>query len=198
MYKRQGVYYLAGCVICINASLALCSMWLQRNGILTEAITTEHYHDLGKYVWAFTIFWTYIAFSQFMLIWYSNIPEETMWYGYRTGGTWLYVTFFLCIGHFIVPFFFLMSRHVKRNRRGLAIGCVWMLFIHWVDMYWLIQPVMTHHHHSPDAPFHLMDITSFIGIGAIFIGNFLRQVCSDAVIAHRDPRIQESLAFENF
>lgn len=193
-----GVYYFAGAFLSINAVLALTCMWLQRNGMLKSVITTEHYHDLGKYVWAFTIFWAYIGFSQYMLIWYANIPEETMWYGYRMKGTWFIVSCVLAAGHFALPFFGLMSRHIKRNPKTLMIGAIWMLFMQWLDMYWLIQPVMTHHHGSYDAPFHIMDVTAFIGIGGVVLGVVFKNLTQAALIPVKDPRIQESLAFENF
>ena len=193
-----GVYYFAGAFLSVNAVLALFCMWLQKHGMLKHVITTEHYHDLGKYLWAFTIFWAYIGFSQYMLIWYANIPEETMWYGYRMKGTWFIVTCVLAAGHFALPFFALMSRHIKRNPKTLMVGAIWMLTMEWLDMYWLIQPVMTHHHHSYDAPFHIMDVTSFIGIGCILLSVIIKNMTQSALIPVKDPRIQESLAFENF
>jgi hypothetical protein len=193
-----GVYYFAGCIISVNAVLVLLSIWLQKHGLLRNVINTEHFHDLGKYVWSFTIFWAYIGFSQYMLIWYANIPEETMWFGYRMNGTWLYVSLFLGVGHFVVPFFGMMSRHIKRNPKTLMFGAVWMLCMHWVDMYWLIQPVMTNHHGVQDAPFHIMDITAFVGIGAILFGVVIRNLLAVPLVPVKDPRLQESLAFENF
>ena len=193
-----GVYYFAGCVIGVNAVLALTSMWLQKHGLLRNVVTVEHYHDLGKYVWSFTIFWAYIGFSQYMLIWYANIPEETMWYGYRMEGSWFYVALFLAAGHFVVPFFGMMSRHIKRNPKTLKLGALWMLFVHWVDMYWLIQPVYTHHHGSHSPPFSPVDVLAFIGIGALLIGVVTKNMLAAPLVPVKDPRLQESLAFENF
>ncbi|MGB0589943.1 MAG: quinol:cytochrome C oxidoreductase [Myxococcota bacterium] len=193
-----GVYYFAGAFMSVNAVLALMCMWLQKHGMLNKIVTVEHYHDLGKYVWAFMIFWAYVGFSQYMLIWYANIPEETMWYGYRLKGTWFIVSCVLAIGHFALPFFAMMSRHIKRSRKALMVGATWMLCMQWLDMYWLIQPVLTHHHGSYDAPFSIMDITAFIGIGGIVMGVILKNVMAAPLIPVKDPRIQESLAFENF
>jgi hypothetical protein len=193
-----GVYYFAGCIISVNAVMVLLCVWLQRHGLLRNVITTEHFHDLGKYIWSFTIFWAYIGFSQYMLIWYANIPEETIWFDYRLNGTWGYVSLFLGIGHFFIPFFALMSRHIKRNPKTLACGAVWMLCMHWVDVYWLIQPVMTHHHGSPDAPLSAMDCTAFIGIGAVLFGVVVKYMLAAPLVPVNDPRLQESLAFENF
>jgi hypothetical protein len=193
-----GVYYFAGCVVSINAALILLSMLLQRAGLLRDVITAEHYHDLGKYVFAFLVFWAYIGFSQYMLIWYANIPEETMWFEYHTEGSWGWVGTFLCVGHFGLPFFYLMSRHIKRRRSTLAVGAVWMLLVQWVDLYWLIQPVMTHHHGGGGASFHILDITTFIGIGGVVLAVFAMRLGKNAVVPIKDPRLAESLAFENF
>jgi hypothetical protein len=193
-----GVYFFAGAFMSVNAVLALLCMWLQKHGMLNKIVTVEHYHDLGKYVWAFMIFWAYIGFSQYMLIWYANIPEETIWYGYRLKGSWFIISLVLAAGHFILPFFAMMSRHVKRSRKALMCGAIWMLCMQWLDMYWLIQPVLSHHHGSHDAPFHIMDITAFIGIGGIVMAVILKNVMASPLIPVKDPRIQESLAFENF
>ncbi|MCB9728660.1 MAG: hypothetical protein H6744_16585 [Deltaproteobacteria bacterium] len=192
-----GVYYFAGTTVATFALLALSAMVLQRGGLLKGVVTTEHYHDLGKYLFAFNVFWTYIAFSQYFLIWYANIPEETMWYMYRMEGTWLYVSAFLALGHFVIPFFYLMSRHIKRNRKTLAIGALWMLMMHWVDMYWVIQPPLAHHHGGHGASLSVLDLTTFIGIGGIFLAVYAWRMRSKALVPVGDPRLAESLAFEN-
>ncbi|MGM0577295.1 MAG: quinol:cytochrome C oxidoreductase [Myxococcota bacterium] len=193
-----GVYYFAGSTVAIFSALILVSLMLQRAGLLREVITTEHYHDLGKFLFAFNVFWAYIAFSQYFLIWYANIPEETNWFIYRKEGSWLFVTALVALGHFVVPFFFLMSRHIKRKRKTLAAGAIWMLLMHWVDMYWLVQPVMTHHHGEHGASFHLLDITTFLGIGGLVVAVFAWRLRAKALVPVGDPRLAESLAFENF
>src|SRR5690606_32173718 len=108
-----GVYYFAGCVLAVHSTMALALLWLQANGRLTKSVTSEHYHDIGKMMFAFTIFWAYIAFSQFMLIWYAAIPEETIWYHHRIQGAWLPISYLLIVCHFVIPFFGLLSRHIK-------------------------------------------------------------------------------------
>jgi hypothetical protein len=192
-----GVYYFAGTSVATFAILALTAMVLQRGGLLKDVVTTEHYHDLGKYMFAFNVFWTYIAFSQYFLIWYANIPEETNWFMYRMEGTWLYVTIFLALGHFVLPFFFLMSRHIKRNTKTLAIGALWMLLMHWVDMYWIVQPPLDHHHGGHGASLSLLDLTTFVGIGGIFLAVYAWRMRAKALVPVGDPRLAESLAFEN-
>lgn len=188
-----GVYYFAGSVVAMYSLLAAMALSLQRSGVLTDAITTEHYHDLGKYMFAFTVFWSYIAFSQYFLIWYANLPEETIWFEHRTTGGWLYVTQLLMLGHFIIPFFFLMPRTIKRNRVTLYIGAAWILLIHYVDLYWLIMPVNQHHGPHPG----LAEIGALICVKGAFLFALGRHMTSAPLIPVKDPRLPESLAFEN-
>ena len=97
-------------------------------------MTVEHYHDLGKLLFAFVIFWGYIAFSQYLLIWYGNIPEETGWYLVRQTGGWAACRWLLLFVHLLVPFFGLLSREVKRRKVVLGFWAVWLLAAHWLDL----------------------------------------------------------------
>lgn len=189
-----GVYYFAGTVMASGAALTLSGMAVQKSGVLKEAITTEHYHDLGKWTFAFVVFWAYIAVSQFLLIWYANIPEETIWYGHRLEHGWEYLTMFLPIAHFFIPFFFLMSRHIKRKKVLLAVGAAWVLFAHYVDMFWLIQPAVHKDHFS----IHIADLLTLVGLGGIAIGLFAYYTAKSPTVPVKDPRLTESLRFENF
>ncbi|HRE87911.1 MAG TPA: hypothetical protein PK095_02120 [Myxococcota bacterium] len=189
-----GVYYFAGTVMASGAALTLSAMAVQKSGVLKDAITTEHYHDLGKWTFAFVVFWAYIAVSQFLLIWYANIPEETIWYGHRLEHGWEYLTMFLPIAHFFIPFFFLMSRHIKRRKVLLAVGAAWVLFAHYVDMFWLIQPAVHKDHFS----IHIADLLTLVGLGGIAIGLFAFYTAKSPTAPVKDPRLTESLRFENF
>lgn len=189
-----GVYYFAGIVMASGAAFTLSAMALQKSGVLDKAISTEHYHDLGKWTFAFIVFWAYIGFSQFFLIWYANIPEETIWYGHRLSHGWEYLSMFLVLAHFVVPFWFLMSRHIKRRRVTLAIGAAWVLFAHYVDMFWLIQPAVHVEHFS----IHLADLLTLVGLGGIVIGAYAWLTARTPTAPINDPRIEESLRFENF
>lgn len=188
-----GVYYFAGSVLAIHAFLALSLLWLQKHGVLIKSVSQEHFHDIGKMMFAFTIFWAYIAFSQFMLIWYANIPEETHWYLLRVENGWLKVSWFQVIGHFVLPFFFLLSRHVKRNRTGLAFAACWILFVHYVDMYWLVMPTT-----FTDGPeLNLLDLTCWLGLTGIFVAAVAFRARNVNLVPVGDPRLEKSLAFEN-
>ncbi len=192
-----GVYYLASCIIGVNAFLALGALWLQKRGVLAKSVSIEHLHDLGKMVFAFTIFWAYVGFSQFMLIWYANIPEETGWYKERFEGGWTsgwgLLSAVLLFGHFVIPFFGLVSRHIKRRPPTLAFWCVWQLVMIYLDMYWMVMP--TSGAHSP--PFALIDLCCLIGVLGVFISGIAFRAKNLNLMPTNDPRLPKSLAFTN-
>jgi hypothetical protein len=160
-------------------------------------ISQEHIHGNGKMLFGFIVFWSYIAFSQFFLIWYANIPEETLWFGYRYEGTLKTISLSLLVGHFIIPFFFLLPRAMKRNPITLSIAAIWMLVMHFVDIMWLVKPSILHAHGIHGIGFGLVDIAAFIGIGGVMlalVGVFFR---SGPIVAFRDPRLPESISYEN-
>lgn len=196
-----GVYFFAGSNLFALAFITLMCITLQNAGVLKRAITPEHYHDLGKLMFGFTIFWAYIAFSQFMLYWYGNIPEEIEFYVHRMHNGWEYISYAMPIIHFFVPFLALMSRFLKRVKLILVINCLWIIGVHLIDLYWLIIPA----YHDPSVmhgPTHLalnvMDLLSLFGILFLLFGSFLFVFARKSVLAVGDPRLKESLAFENF
>ena len=193
-----GVYYFAGIVVSIHAFLAVVVVLLQRSGMLRGVVTPEHYHDIGKMMFAFTVFWAYIAYSQYMLIWYASIPEETYWYAYRGHGDWLVLSLLLVFGRFAIPFVLFMSRRWKRRASSLVFWAVWMLVGQYLDMYWLVQPVLAHEHGSEQIHFGLLDVLTFVGIGGAFLAVFGWALGRAPLVPVRDPRLEESLNFENF
>lgn len=194
-----GLCYFAGGFMSNIALLALLAMWLSKQGYLREAITTEHYHDMGKLMFAFMVFWTYTNFSQYMLIAYANLPEETVFYLHRKDGNWIWFGILLIVGHFFVPFTFLMSRHVKRSRVALAIGAVFMLAMHWIDMIYLVMPNWhpKEGHHEAGMHFHALDFTCLLGVAAVILGGTLTGMRKAPLVPERDPRLAESLHFHN-
>lgn len=188
-----GVYYFAGCVLSIFATLSVLVLWLQRSGFVRRIINVEHYHDLGKLMFGFTVFWTYIAFSQYFLIWYANIPEEQLWFEHRAHHGWDKVGLALVIGHFFIPFFFLLPRATKRNPVTLLMGAAWLLCIHYVDMYFIVMPVYDEHF----AP-GLVDLMCLVGVVGLFLAAFTYLAARSNLVPVRDPRLPESLRFENF
>jgi hypothetical protein len=136
-------------------------------------------------------FWGYIAFSQFMLIWIANLPEEVPWYVSRLQGGWGRVGAFLVVFQFLVPFFLLLSRALKRDPRRLAGIAVWLLFVHWVDLYWVIMPAL-----SPAGPRPSpWDLTAFAGVGGIAAAFTLWRMHGVPAVPVRDPYLADSLRY---
>ncbi len=204
-----GVYYFAGSVIGVFSSLILAAWLLQSSGRLARSVTTEHYHDLGRFLFGFTVFWAYIAFSQYMLIWVADIPEETGWILRRQEGGWGILSLVLIFGHFFGPFLILIHRSVKRRPALLAAMAVWMLLMHWADLYWLAMPefadhaahgdhaVEAAHAASPALPLHAMDATLMIAFGALFVAGTAFALRNAPLLPEKDPRLSESLALDN-
>jgi hypothetical protein len=188
-----GVYFLAGAAVGAMALLILLVVLLERAGLLAGEVTIEHYHDLGKLLLASVAFWGYIAFSQYLLIWYANIPEETAWYHPRHGGPWAWVSLGLLVGHLVLPLFALLSRWPKRNRLSLAFWAVWLLVMHWIDIYWLVMLA-----YDPEQPrFGLGDVCCLGGMGAVYMAGLLWRCRNRSLVPLQDPRRVEALAFHN-
>ena len=188
-----GVYFFSGCVVGSFALMIVAASVVQRAGALRRAITIEHYHDLGKLMFAFTIFWAYIGFSQYMLMWYANLPEETVWYAARQTGSWTAWSLLLLFGHFLLPFFALMSRATKRRKGVLVAGAVWMLAMQWADVWWMVMPEK-----SPGSiGLSFLDLAIALGIGGLFFAAAARRLGAHALLPEHDPRLPESLGFEN-
>ena len=188
-----GVYFIAGSAVSFFATTWILVYVLQASGVMRGAVTVEHQHDIGKFMFGFIVFWTYIAFSQYLLMWYGDIPEETGWYLRRQQNGWQWVATAMIFVHFIIPFFGVMSRHVKRNRLALLFWCVWMLAAHWLDLYYVVMPQCS----ATQLPFGLIDIFCFVGIGGVVTAGLVRTAGADALVPVRDPRLHESLAFHN-
>lgn len=187
-----GVYSFAGSLVAAFAFLSLAAVAAQGMGLMRGILNAEHFHDLGKLLFAFTVFWAYIGFSQFFLIWYGNIPEETVWYRHRLDASWLNVSLLLAVGHFAVPFFFLISRTTKRNAATLSAAAAWMLVMHLVDVYWVVVPSV----HGHAAGFGLL-AAAVLAVGGAFLAAFGWRLRRRPLLPVGDPRLAESLAFEN-
>lgn len=188
-----GVYFFAGAFVGFIALLSVVSVVMRRVGLLDTVISAEHLHDIGKLLFAFTAFWAYIAFSQFFLIWYANLPEETIWYRARLEGSWETVSLLLMAGHFAAPFFYLMGRAIKRRGATLAVGGAWLLAMHYVDLYWQVMPTLHPGGVRPSA----LDLAAFVAVGGAFLAAATWLMRRQALVPLRDPRLAESLAFEN-
>ncbi len=196
-----GVYYFAGCAVAVFALLAVLIWFLQSRDILTHTITEEHRHDVGKLLFGFVLFWGYIAFSQFLLIWYAAIPEEVQWYAVRqftpsmTGIS--RATALLFIFHFCIPFLGIMSRFVRRQKGLLAGWGVYMLVMHWFDLYYIIAPQGELENWSLNGGAMMVYLVTTIGLVCLYAAAVLYIAAGNWLVPVRDPRLADSLAFEN-
>ncbi len=187
-----GVYLFASAITGGLAVLTLTALALRRRGSLPE-FSIEHQHDLGKLLFGFNCFWAYIAFSQYLLIWYANIPEETSWFADRQAGHWSIISGVLIVVHFVAPFFGLMSRHAKRNTASLVFWSSLIVLACWLDFYWLIVPTVR----GLDAVPGLLDLLTFAGFVAVGMSAFVSTAGSYNLVPRNDPLLAESLSFHN-
>lgn len=193
-----GVYIFAGGAVGCMAVIVLTFALLRFVGRMNGLVTEEHFHDLGKLLFAFTCFWAYIAFSQYFLIWYSNIPEETFWMLDRTTGAWKGTGVFLAVGHFIIPFMFLMPRSVKRRTAVVALGAAWMLFMHVMDYVWIVRPILHEGGHAPTPASWWVDIAAIVGVFGVFFGIYVLRIGASPLTALKDPKLPEAMSHVNY
>jgi hypothetical protein len=183
-----GVYFFAGNFVSTIAMLTIFTVFLHRGGYLKGYVTNEHFHDLGKLLFAFTVFWTYINFSQYFLIWYSNMPEETDFFIRRTQYGWEIFGWALLFVHFILPFCILLQQKAKRNQTVLLVVSFILLFMHLIDLSWIVLPVFGH-----NIFFAWQVIPLFMLILGIFLFVTAQQFGKKSVVAVNDPLIEESI-----
>lgn len=188
-----GVYVFAAGMMAFFATMILIGMALQQAGKVRSFISVEHFHDMGKFMFGFIMFWSYIAFSQLLLYWYGNIPEETYWFAVRLKDGWSYVSYALIPLHFAIPFLGTISRHVRRHRLGLSFWAVWALVVHWLDMTFLVMPNA--------GPLNVIGLAGHFlagaGMFAIFISFFLMRASNVPLVPMKDPRLPEALTYAN-
>lgn len=188
-----GLWFFSGAITAIMAVLAFAVLHMHSRGVLRREITVEHYHDISKLMFAFLIFWGYMHLSQYLLIWYANLPEETAFFKERWVGSWKLFSIFIAVGGFSVPFVLMMGRTLKRSAWGMGVFAFWMLLTHWIDLYWNIAPA-----HFPDG-IHLswMDLTALLGMGGFFVYVVWRSLVSRPILPVTDPRLKKSIHFVN-
>ena len=194
------VYFFAGSMVSALALITLTALYLQRTGRITDEVTVEHYHDMGKLMHGFIVFWGYIAFSQFLLIWYANIPEETYWYEYRLNMTtgWGLLSIILLVGHLFVPFLFMMGRTMRRNKNLMFGATIYLLLMHWIDLYWLVMPqyLRASHETTIGSLSIISDPACSVGVIALFFGIFFLITGDKPLVTLQDPRLGEALNHE--
>lgn len=217
-----GVYYFAACAGSALAVVALVTVGLRASGRLTGVVTPEHDHDHAKLMFAFVVFWAYIFYSQYFLIWYSNIPEETAFMNIRKSGGWETAFYILIAGHFVMLFLFLLPRTVKRTAPLFAAAAFGLVLIHIFDMFWIIRPEVYAHDawnaslapgltaaqgkeaydafmaDTPGVFGWWVDVVAVIGVMGVFASMLLRRVSGGVLIPIKDPRLPRSLSMRNY
>lgn len=186
-----GVYYFAGTMLSAFAVLTFIAVMLKQKGYLSPKISNSHFYSMGVLMFAFNVFWAYIGFSQFMLIWYADIPEETFWFMQRAEGSWLYFSYGLVLFHFIIPFLVLIPRSVKTNLQRLKIMSVWLLVAHYYDLYWMIMPVYS----KEGVLFGWIEIMYPIAAVGLIITMFTIQANKHNLMPIGDPKLESGLNF---
>ncbi|MBI3396151.1 MAG: hypothetical protein HY042_09980 [Spirochaetia bacterium] len=185
-----GVYMFAGLGLTTFASLILWTWYLKRTGYFGDALNENHWHDLGKYLWGFSNFWAYTAFSQYMLIWYAHIPEETFFFNTRVHGPWAVVSFILPVCRFILPFYLIIRRDAKRNINYLAGVAAFVILGQILDMYWLAYPTLAH---GDFVMFSWQEVGPLLLVAGSFVLIVGKALERQSLVPKGDPRLEECL-----
>ena len=184
-----GVYSFAGLFQSFLACFILIIIYLRKKSYLKDTIVNaNHLHDLGKFLFGFTIFWAYIAFSQYLLVWYANLPEEAVYYLHRSQNDWVWVSAALILFKFIVPFIYLLPRWAKRDESSLVVMSVLILIMQYIDIYWMVYPSYDVEH----VHFGWIELGVLIGFIGLFLYPVVHFLSSHPIVPLKDPRAKES------
>ncbi len=185
-----GMHFVVGQGAAALAFLILCARRLAQTPPMSEAFLPRHFDDYGKLLLAFVLLWVYMTFSQFLIIWSANLPEEITWYLDRNAGGFWWWSIALFALHFVLPFFFLMSRQVRRDPRKLAFVAVPVLVARWLDVHWQAAPSI-----ADGKPLvHWLDLVVPVAIGGIWLAAFTWQLKRRALVPLHDPHLEEAIA----
>jgi len=195
-----GVYFLTGSFVAALALLILILTFAREPGSFGALVAKPHFHNLGKLLFAFVCFWGYIGFSQYMLMFHANLPEEVPWFLVRTHGAWRPFAFLLAFGRFILPFFALLSRDLKMRPKALSVVAAWLLFVHLVDLVWLVFPSAQMHDFgmkwSPASlGLHWTLVTAFAGVGGVWAAFGIWRMRGKYPVPIGDPYLEDSLRY---
>ncbi len=184
-----GMLYAGGQGLSAFAFGICVLVMLSQTAPLNKVLTTHHFHDLGKLLFAFLMLWAYLQFSQFLIIWSANIPEEIPHYLNRWENSWRYLSIFIVVGHFMVPYALLLSRDLKRNYGKLQIIAAWILFARIADYWWHVAPEL----HKEGLTISLLDVGLPLVVGGIFISLFVAQLGGRSLLPVNDPQLDKAL-----
>lgn len=181
-----GAMFMVGQVLETFAFLIALLIVLSRRSPLKEYVTPQHLHDLGNLMFAFMVLWAYLSFSQFLITWAGNLPEEIPWYLHRLKGGWGWVALTLVIFHFATPFALLLMRGIKRHAERLFKVCLLMIAIRMVDVYWVVEPSF----YNRELHLHWIDFVTPFAVGGLWLAGFFWQLKSRPLVPLRDPRLE--------
>jgi hypothetical protein len=184
-----GMLFMAGQGLSSMAFLITLMVLLSYRRPMSDVLTPRHLHDLGKLLLALVMVWAYFSFSQFLIIWSGNLPEEIPWYIERLRGGWQFIGLSLVVGHFALPFALLLSRDLKRNFKLLAGIAIFILLMRYIDLYWLVAPDFRQGHFGVSW----MDFAAPLGIGGLWLAYFLTQLEKRPLMPINDPHLVEAL-----
>ncbi len=184
-----GVYYFAMSFQAVLAVVIALVVYLLHKGLLTNTINQSHLHDLGALLFGFTVFYAYIAFSQFMLIYYANFPKEILWFYYRFEGNWIFLAYLFLIGRFVLPFILLLGKKAKSNHKVLFGVSLWIILLQFLEMHWIVMPIL----HQESISIHWLDLTLLLAFVGVSAGFFFRQFARHSMVPKNDPLLAESL-----
>ena len=184
-----GVHFLGGHALAALAFAILVGGSLSQSGRFSEIVTPAHWLDLGNLLLAFVMLWAYFAFSQWLIIWSGNLPEEAVWYTRRNSGGWEWVARLLIVFHFFLPFLLLLLRSTKRRAEFLAVVAGAIIVMRFIDIFWYMMPAFR----PGDFSVHWMDIVAPVGIGGLWLTIFLRQLRRVPLLPLQEPYAREVL-----
>ncbi len=187
-----GMYFVSSCGLAGIAFTAVMAWRLNLDSPLSSWFKKKHFHDYGKLTLALTMFWAYMTLSQFIIIWSGNVPEFVPWYLLRNSNGWQYFTPFLIVAHFFLPFALLLSASLKKQPGKLAAVCAYMLFMHYLDLFWQAAPTWYEH-----LTYHWLDAATLIGIGGLWLWWFVIELKGKALLPVNDPYIPELAPHES-
>jgi hypothetical protein len=185
------LYNFSGMFVNVLAVLTFMIIWLQKRGYLKSVVTENNLHDLGKFILGFCTFWAYIWLSQYLLIWYSNIPEETLYFIGRELHTWDWLFYFNFFINWVIPFFALMTRDSKRSRFILPRICILLIIGRWLDIYLMVAPDVYETTGMIKPEIGLLEVGMGIGFGCLFVLLISRALSKSNLIAYNDPYLEE-------
>ena len=192
-----GVYSFAGHFVAALSIIAVMLVGFHNRGMLKGYIRDEHFHDMGKLMFAFSVFWAYIGFSQYFIIWYANIPEETIYYTWRMSGGWEPFGYGLMILRFVLPFMLLLRQDVKRMKKMLIVAAVIILLGHFVDIVWIVMPAVAKVTSAEGILFGWQEITGVIFFAGAFLFFAAQLYTKRRAVAVNDPLLQESFEYHS-